>query len=1404
MEPANAIPAPNPHADPPPNPFVGPQPLRTGQPIYARKNEIQQLYYLLLAQRIVLFYSPSGAGKSSLLQAGLIPRLETGFEVWAPVRVNLAPADSGPGAPNRYARSCNLAWESQLLAEQRRPDAELSSMTLAQYVASRQRQKSSRKLVLLFDQFEEILTAGPLEIDAKRAFFEQLGDLLQQPGDSLEQPSDLLEQPGDLLQQPVIWAVIALREDYLAALDPYAELVPTHLLERFRLDLFTRDAAAEAIAKICEQAGRKFTQGALDKLVADLAQARIQQPDGSFLNQPGPYVEPLQLQVAGRRLWQSLPAGQTTVEESDVAKFGDVGAALAEYYADEVARVAGHDHRVERSIRSWFDSQLIAPGKIRGQVVRGEGKTGASPNCLANELVEDLVHTHLVRGEQRLGATWYELAHDRLIDPVLDSNKAWFDEHLRPFQKAAELWQESKQEGLLLLGGQLKTAEEDASGTELLDFELAFLDASRAAQKLLDEKQEALRREREQAKRLRLLLSVATVASVVCIVLLGLAVWAMLKAARQTKRANCNAVAASLSERSEKVAEGNATTAAAAAEAAKKIADDDQVAEKLAEGAAEANAKQAQYNLSLLFADKAAAALASAESDGSAMDYEDAWVYTTGILADLDVPDPEVAGRLLRSEFYPGPRPPEPESRPELKDAAHAAFLPGLKGIVYATETKKDLPNQCTITSTVLHCLALHGAGSCPTLPVQPMEQIGALSIDALSIDRSGDHLLVVPGPSVTDCQGNALYNPYETVAVAFSSGRPATEAIAASDGRIALEAAPAAGQARPSAPRQVIATNGGITALAFWPGNPELLVSGQQDGSVAVWDIRTLKKLAQIRLHQDAVLAVGFSAGGRTMETASKDGTIRSTSLSVPAFGRTWDVRTLLMPEQGRELRGQLHRLSIENLGFDPKKKEPTPLENARMMALRYFARPQDIHFTEEENSRHELLVRSRNPERLEYPYPAVTGNEIELMPDQVGSYNSVAIGKQPLRSAFKVEFDYRMDNRVDQNPYLIGDGLSFMFYTDKDLIEPDNLANFGLSPAHGYAVVFNAYQPTGYGIALITDGDSKHPAKTAPNPVYFGGKWAKVCIEVNPASTREMCAPAGTAAGPFEGVNVYLNGKKVLAYAGKIDAQYGGFGFGASAGEAMAEKTVRDIRITPAGAARPDPKLAAFGSFGAFSSKADYPKLTEDGLELTADTGSEAAAVLLDKSVKVPSNFYVDFDYAMVNHCFMDRKCTTYRTKIPGNGLAFLFGANREAYRTEALPMGEGHGYLHGSGYGVVFNTYNGQRSIELVNQDGKAIATGSALSLPDIYPGLDARGNKQWRTVRVEVNSTQGYVRVYYEGVQVLSHSVDLKNGQDGIGFSAATKKLYGGIGQEEHWVRGVVIRPLNSQAQADALQ
>jgi len=60
------------------NPYVGPRPFGAAEAgrYFGRDQEANQLLSLVVAERLTLFYAQSGAGKSSLLQARLIPHLE--------------------------------------------------------------------------------------------------------------------------------------------------------------------------------------------------------------------------------------------------------------------------------------------------------------------------------------------------------------------------------------------------------------------------------------------------------------------------------------------------------------------------------------------------------------------------------------------------------------------------------------------------------------------------------------------------------------------------------------------------------------------------------------------------------------------------------------------------------------------------------------------------------------------------------------------------------------------------------------------------------------------------------------------------------------------------------------------------------------------------------------------------------------------------------------------------------------------------------------------------------------------------------------------------------------------------------------------------------------------------------
>ena len=91
-----------------PNPYVGPRAFGKDDTLYGRDQEVKALLNLLIARRIVLLYSPSGAGKTSLIQAGegLMEKLvKEEFRVLPVMRPGLATPPDAPSGANRYLLS---------------------------------------------------------------------------------------------------------------------------------------------------------------------------------------------------------------------------------------------------------------------------------------------------------------------------------------------------------------------------------------------------------------------------------------------------------------------------------------------------------------------------------------------------------------------------------------------------------------------------------------------------------------------------------------------------------------------------------------------------------------------------------------------------------------------------------------------------------------------------------------------------------------------------------------------------------------------------------------------------------------------------------------------------------------------------------------------------------------------------------------------------------------------------------------------------------------------------------------------------------------------------------------------------------------------------------------------------
>jgi hypothetical protein len=390
------------------NPFPGPRPFGENDRslFFGRDRELSDLVALLFAQRAVLLHAPSGAGKSSLVSAGLIPRArQRGFEFLPVARVR-GTASSGDGlSGNRYVSNVIENWRA-------------AGLNLADHA---------------IDLPDVLGALSPIDEPGRVVVFDQIEELFVLHPDRWKDRGDLFSQvQRSLDRDPLLHFLFVLRDDYLAWLDPLTPLLRDRLSTRYHLGGLTAASALDAVVRPFAATGRVFAPGVAEEFVRAIREQPADLSAGRRYE--GEHVEPVQLQIVCRTFFERLPSDVTEIDAEDVGRHADVQQALVGFYEQAIgAAIKGHAGVRERSVRLWFERQLITPASTRGIVFRGERATGG----LANQVVDELERRRVVRSEPRGPALWYELTHDRLIDAVRESNRAWFARRSRSTTRRA-------------------------------------------------------------------------------------------------------------------------------------------------------------------------------------------------------------------------------------------------------------------------------------------------------------------------------------------------------------------------------------------------------------------------------------------------------------------------------------------------------------------------------------------------------------------------------------------------------------------------------------------------------------------------------------------------------------------------------------------------------------------------------------------------------------------------------------------------------------------------------------------------------------------------------------------------------------------------------------------------------
>jgi tetratricopeptide (TPR) repeat protein len=267
------------------NPWLGSLPYKEKDQEYffGRSTEAEQLFERVRYEPLTVLFGPSGMGKTSLLQAGLFPLLRKGD--YLPVLIRLDFSEPGEELANlnlrKQVRSA-LAEELKKSRDRALADFCTEADELWEVFHDVERgflKTDALRVVLVFDQFEEIFTKGEdgehqrhrKTVDrAIGAFISEIAGLVEnEPSRELSEridEDDDLRPRFDRYKQP-FRMILAMRHDFLSRLERYRREMPSIMKNRYELRALEGGKAFEAVFLPAKRLNAEYQL--LDETVAE-------------------------------------------------------------------------------------------------------------------------------------------------------------------------------------------------------------------------------------------------------------------------------------------------------------------------------------------------------------------------------------------------------------------------------------------------------------------------------------------------------------------------------------------------------------------------------------------------------------------------------------------------------------------------------------------------------------------------------------------------------------------------------------------------------------------------------------------------------------------------------------------------------------------------------------------------------------------------------------------------------------------------------------------------------------------------------------------------------------------------------------------------------------------------------